>query len=375
MNYLTSNKMVVVVLAAIVIVFAGVDAFDLQNQTYTGLSTNPMNVVTRVRTGSPAEAAGFKSGDRILKNGGISVTDSKALSRRARPAVGESREYVVDRSGQEQTLSLTFAREPQRQMLLGASSIVIGLCFLIFCLWPYFKHQNQATELLAAVGLCFGLFTIGPPYFDSYVIRTLFSILFLPLVIFGFAALLHFVLAFPKSKNWLERSNSLAVLYAPPLLLTAYIIFLIVMQPDATSTLNKVNQLLFGLFIIAYFGLSIIAMMHTFLKASAQERTEHGLNFMALGVFLALIFPVVSVAAGIVSPNTALPGSDFYGLAFILLPLSFGFAVLRSQNSGKGPETPDGSAVHPESAVSAPAEPEGAAESETPSAQAEDHEG
>ena len=340
MNFLTSNKTVVIVVAAVIIIFAVAEALDLRNQTYVGLSTDGNNTVTRVRPGSPAEKAGFQLGDRILTSGGIAVTDTKALSRRVRPAVGETREYVVERSGQQQSLSLTFAGLPNRQMMLNVVRLLTGLCFLVFGLWPYFKERNLSTELLAAVGLCFALFAIGPPYFSSYAIRTVIGVLFLPVIIFGFAALLHFVLAFPQPKGWLERKNSLLILYAPALFITAYVIFLILARPDATSTLNQVNRILFGLFFIGYFGLSIVVIVRTYLKATAKERSAYGLNIMAVGVILALLWPVVSIIVGIAAPKVIIPGSDFFGLTFILLPLSFAYGVMKSLKAAGEPAEP-----------------------------------
>ena len=166
-------------------------------------------------------------------------------------------------------------------------------------------------------------------YFSSFTIRTLIGVLILPVIIFGFAALLHFALAFPKPKSWLEKKNSLWILYAPPLFVSAYIIYLILAQPDATSALNQITQIIFGLFIIGYFGLSIVVIIRTYLKASAKERSENGLNIMAVGVILALLLPVISIATGIIAPKVVLPGSDFFGLTFILLPLSFSYAVMK----------------------------------------------
>jgi hypothetical protein len=95
-----------------------------------------------------------------------------------------------------------------------------------------------------------------------------------------------------------------------------------------------VNQIPSGLFFLAYFGLSIVVLIRTYLNANAQERNAYGLNIMAIGIILALLFPVISIAVGIIAPKVVIPGSDFIGLAFILLPLSFGYAVLKSLKMG-----------------------------------------
>ena len=84
MNFLTSNRNVVIFAAAVIVLFAIVNSLDLRNQTFVGFSTDTNNKVIQVRQDSPADRAGFAVGDRVVENGGISVTDSKALSRRPR---------------------------------------------------------------------------------------------------------------------------------------------------------------------------------------------------------------------------------------------------------------------------------------------------
>ena len=180
------------------------------------------------------------------------------------------------------------------------------------------------------VSLCFAVAFIGPIYFDSYAIRTAFIVLSQPLIVFGFAALLHFLLSFPEPKPWLKKKNALLILYAPALLLTVYILFLVLVQPDGTSVLNTINNIVFGLFMLSYFGLSIIVMVRTYLKASSQKRKIYGLNIMAAGSVLALLPFVIFIGVRIVAPAVILPGNDFLLLSFILLPLSFAYAVMKS---------------------------------------------
>jgi hypothetical protein len=166
------------------------------------------------------------------------------------------------------------------------------------------------------------------------------GVLLIPVMILGFAALLHFALAFPNPRGWLEKKNSQLILYTPALLITAYVLFLILAQPEATGTLNQVNQIIFGLFFIGYFGLSIVVIVSNYLKATAKDRSAYGLNIMAVGVILALLLPVISIIKNIVAPEVILPGSDFFGLTFILLPLSFAYGVMKSLKAAGEPAEP-----------------------------------
>ena len=123
-------------IAAVVFVIWGIlGMLDAKNYTYSGFSTNK-NMVFKVESGSPAEAAGFQVGDVVLKNGGIDVNDAKAFSERERPSIGDTREYVVDRNGEEVTLSLTFAAQTSKNRMLNMLGTLMGFIFILLLFIP-----------------------------------------------------------------------------------------------------------------------------------------------------------------------------------------------------------------------------------------------
>ena len=82
---------------------------DLKNAPYGGFLTDGNNTVTKINSDSPAELAGFMVGDYITSNGDISTEDTRALVRRSRADIGETRTFVVRRSGESANLNLTFS--------------------------------------------------------------------------------------------------------------------------------------------------------------------------------------------------------------------------------------------------------------------------
>jgi hypothetical protein len=282
---------------------------------------------------SPAEQAGFLLGDRIISSGGIDMKDSKALARRPRANIGESRAYVVERRGQNLNLDLTFSGLPARDVVLSFASAIIGFCFLIFGLYAYWRVQNQSTTLLALVGICFGLAFVNTPYLSSYALRTIFGAVTLVLIVFGFAFLLHFMMVFPKAKAFLSKKNAMLWLYGPAALVALLFLFLIIFQPEATSTLNTAFNIIVGLLVAGYLGLAVAAMVHSFVKATPQERAANGLNFMLLGTVIGLAPLVISALIGVIAPKVVLPGVEFYALTMVLIPFALAQAALKKERA------------------------------------------
>ncbi len=75
-------------------------------------------IVAEVIDGSPAQKAGFKQGDVVLKMNGTVVKDNRDLTRRVGALqAGETASFVVWRDNRELTISVTIAKRPDEQKL------------------------------------------------------------------------------------------------------------------------------------------------------------------------------------------------------------------------------------------------------------------
>jgi len=75
-------------------------------------------IVAEVIDGSPAQKAGFKQGDVVLKMNGTVVKDNRDLTRRVGALqAGETASFVVWRDNRETTISVTIAKRPDEQRL------------------------------------------------------------------------------------------------------------------------------------------------------------------------------------------------------------------------------------------------------------------
>ena len=320
--------------------------FDKAKDPYDGYVTDGNNMVIRVDTGGPAEGAGLKVGDRIRSIDGIAVEDTRALSRQPRPLIGQSTTLEIERGGADSSgaapssLNLSFAHgaPPGDFWARDLAGFLIGLCFLLCGMVACFKVPSRSGRILALAGLCFGAAFLGTPYFSSYSVRRLAQAIIGLALVLGFASLFHFMLEFPKPTAFLGRKYARIAIYGPALFIASFLLFLVIVQPPATGALNRLSNLLFGLFVVAYFGGAAAAMTHSFVKANPAERTHYGLRIELAGILFGIIPITMEVLFSVIMPSLLLPGSDFYYLTVGFIPIALVMAIFRQQRSA-GPST------------------------------------
>jgi hypothetical protein len=308
---------------------------DLSNVPYSGYQDDGNYTVIRVYPGSPAERANLMKGDYIRSIGGISVEDSSALARRSRAKIGQTRAFVVERRDKvgeapaRKSIDITYANLPAGDTALSYAGVIVGLCFVGCGLTASLKAPARSANLLALVGICIGLAFFNGPYISSYSARMLAASIQNAVVFLGFAFLLHYMLETPKQKQFLQRKHARKVIYGPAVLVVLFIAFLIVFQPRATSGLNRLTNILVLLSIAGYFGCAVVAMIHTYAKAAPQERGIYGLNIALAGSVIGFLPLIIAALVSVVAPKLVLPGSDYYFLTLILIPVSLVTAMLR----------------------------------------------
>lgn len=305
---------------------------DQANVPYDGLHSAPDHTINAVREGSPAAAAGLAVGDRLVRINGIPVQDTPALIRMPRAAIGETRTLIVEdgASGATHDVSITYAQQPPRQRALGWAGFLAGLCFVSVGLLAYSRAPGQASLLLALSGLCLGLTFLRAPYIASPVRRAVVQAISLIVIVMGFATLLHALAAFPKRKRILDRPAMTLLLYAPAVVMATLFTWLVVFEPAGTASLNTFVNAMVGLLIAGYFGLTVVAVLHSYVRASSRDRERWGLNLLLAGVLVGVGPVTIAALVGIVAPRAMLPGSDFYSLTLVLVPATLALAVMRA---------------------------------------------
>jgi len=312
---------------------------DVGNLAQGGWAEDGNNAVTQVLPGSPSEAAGLQVGDHIISVGGIARTDAEGAARRGRPDVGETREFVVERDGATTSVNVTFGELVPQRKLLAHASFVVGFCFLVFALRAYMQKQTEATMALAITGTFLCLAFLNGPYFENYTVRNVNNALTTIIIFLGVAALLHFLLIFPKRSAYLDRANAKRMLYAPGLAVGLFITYLIFATPEATSGLNTFTTVFIGVVVAFYLLSCLVTVYKSYSGSSAAERDSQGLNLMLIGTLAGFILPLVVTVIGIFAPQVVLPGQSFYFLTLILIPISWSMAVLKGGSSAPAAES------------------------------------
>jgi len=176
----------------------------------------------------------------------------------------------------------------------------------------------------------------GGYYFESGLLRRLNGVVIALLLLLGFTSLLQFSLEFPSRKSILEKPSMPRLLYYPAILFALFLIYLNLVQPDSTSGLNTFFRLLFGVFIITYFGLTLLSFLQTYRNASSSDRRTHGLTLVVGGALIGLLPLTFGNLVGVFAPKVVLPGQEYYLLTMALVPITLMLGVLRSAASGDG---------------------------------------
>ncbi|MGD8698755.1 MAG: PDZ domain-containing protein [Gemmatimonadales bacterium] len=343
------RKLLPVVTVALV-VWGVLGALDIRNQTYTGYATDGNNTITQVTDGSPADAAGLETGDYIRSIGGIAVEDVAAAIQRSRPEINEVRTFEVERDGQALDYDLTYTALPMSDALVRYGAVFIGFLFLVCGVWAFLTVPTQRTRLLSLLGVAFSAGFMAGPYFTSATVRTAVGVVILLMIIVGFAVLTHFLLVFPKTKRMLQRRKMTWAVYAPAVVVGCFSAWFLVAQPAATSAVNVFFRALFALFVVAYFGTSLIALIHSYVKAAPRDRVANGLNLLLVGAVVGLGPSLVISLVGLVAPQVVVPGAQFLPLGIGLLPVTLALAAARGERRAWLSDEELASAALPEAA-------------------------
>ena len=314
--------------AVVFIIWGILGLMDAKNYTYTGYAAND-NVIYKVETGSPAEDAGMQVGDVIKKNGGIDVNDSKSFSERDRASIGDSREYVVERDGEEVTLTLIFAAQLAKDKTMNMLGTIMGFVFILLGVFTHRKINTGLSKTFALFSVLFGFIFMSGPYVPAGILNNIVNSLSTTFVFLSFAYMAIFTLQYTPQSSIVSTAKSSRKIFYPAILIILILWCLNLFQPDVNQTLDGILDVLFPLTIIFYFGTAVITLIRKYSKATSDERTATGLNYMLLAGIIGLTPILITFTITAIDPTIEIPGNDYVFFTFIFIPIFSSLALSR----------------------------------------------
>lgn len=289
---------------------------------WTDALFEPDYTILHAPEGSPLAQAGFQPGDSVLSVEGNPVVELGMYSRWPRTlsrAPGESLRLVVDREGTQVSGEVVFRQRPGGNGGIRLVGLLIGLSFLWAGVWVLFVTRSSHALRLSVMGLAAGLALPGPSLGSWNGVRDHLQVAGMVL---WTLMMLRFFLFFPKPKPFGTGRMGTAIVYAGWVILLGCLVTELIFHPRFYHTFAP----LYGLLMLGYFLLAVVAFMHTVVKTSPEERTENGVAWVvrgiATGVGGLLLLAVIALL-----PGVSFPGSDWLVLALAAIPVGLALGV------------------------------------------------
>src|SRR5438477_8860164 len=286
----------------------------------------------QVNANGPAAKAGIRQGDRLLEIGGQPVGNAIQVTRRVwRAGLWSQLRYKVERAGDSFETSVVLA--PAEKPVTAENYLrVIGLIYLFIGIFIFVRRWNapRAVHFYVFCLVSFILYTFHysgkldafdyEVYWSSVVARRLAA-----------ALLLHFALVFPERTEAAQRLfGKLALVYAPPLAL------LLVHLNVASGTLGflpwlgsrvLLDKIELGFLALCFFTAGLV-FYYSF-RHSPSGVLRQQLKWLSGGTLAgSLPFALFYVVPYVMNPVQN-PWMMFSSLSLVLIPLCFGYAIIR----------------------------------------------
>jgi hypothetical protein len=312
------------VITALVLSLIGI--MDIRSTPYSGYQVSPDYRVIRVAPNGPAAKAGIQAGDYIIRIGGVPTENLHQILKQPRTEINVDQKVTVLRDGIAQEFLVRQASLPWKDLSLAWAGNLMAFLMLALGFAVYWKRPDKVSSLFFLFNLCFALAFMTPPYLETFFLRNIVRVNFLLFLTVGFAFFLHLTLVFPKPKPAVTETPVELLIYLPaPLMAIAYLV-LRLLHPKVDLLSNMIMQDMFALLMLAVLGLALAAVIHSYWKATPQERAQ-GLGVVLVGSLLGVILPVLGFVLGTFAPQLSLPGREYYALLAILVPLCFYRAI------------------------------------------------
>ncbi len=296
-------------------------------------------IVVSVDPHGPAAGSGLAPGDRL-----VALAD-RPLSRMHEYYAAKSGNYDLHPvaitlrtgDGQSRRVEIQPVRPSQTELIHSYSEWVVGLTFLFIGWWVLRCRPDPVARNFFSLCLIFAFFLVDIPDHGNLTymlakdsLRTLLQLL-LP------AFFLRFFLQFPSRHHAADSGHPSYRL----LLVPGWILFLLIAGLDAAGlttpggTTETVLEIVSTIYSLGYFIAGLVIFGRRVLRRDRPLQRSK-LRVVLLGLICGLLPFLAAMVIGNFLPGSPLPHWQYLSLSVLLVPISFGLAIMRYGALDKG---------------------------------------
>ncbi len=327
----SKHKTGLTVIAVLICLVAIPSAISFFKVPYYGFQTDPGYSIINILSNGPAETAGLKVGDVLKSDNGIDMEDLKSRIQKPQSKIGETVTLMIERDGNPQEVKVNLTGQPLPPKIHWLFINTLGLSMILASLYVYRKVQTPITFICLCCGVLVGCFHFPIFGINSVTIRLVYDVFMEAIIWCGLGLAAYLFMLFPKPKALLDKKYTKPLLFAPAAISILFLIIVLVFKPDATGALNYSNQVVWSVSRIFYMLWCTIAIIHSYLKATSEERQSYGLHILAVGIVAGITPFLLLLIMGILAPKVILPGQMYYDVPMILIPFAVATAILKTE--------------------------------------------
>src|SRR6266446_4782672 len=286
----------------------------------------------KVAADSPASAAGIHSGDILLAINDVAVPRAAVVANRLyRAGLWTQLRYKLSRNGEEFETRL-ITTPPHKPITVENYLRVVGLLYLFIGLFIFARRWNAPRAVHFYV-FCLVSFVVCSFHYsgklDTFDLEVYWSGVVAGL--FAPALLLHFALVFPERPETSRKSlMKFAGVYLPPLaLLAIHILVALNAGGFVPTTRSRVELDQLELGFLGFYFLAAGLIFNLSYRRSRSGVLRQQLKWLTGGTLAgSLPFTLLYIVPYIFDAAT-LPWMQFSALSLVLIPLCFGYAIIR----------------------------------------------
>jgi serine phosphatase RsbU (regulator of sigma subunit) len=314
------------VLAPLLLLLALPVSVHILQKPDLGLALHRMHVQA-VADGGPAARAGVEVGDRVIAVNGRPVQRMvEYFTSLAGDYSLQPRRLTLERGATVLTVAITPQRPSQSRMVYNLSIWLAGLLFLMIGWWVFARRHDAVGRNFFGLCFIFAFFLADIPDFPVGYYQEAKQLLRELLQYLWPVYFLRFFLMFPPTGQRVVSRGG-RVLFVPATILIGLTILAHLLKIDEGSLMASLIQGAGMLHFVVFFLVGLVVFARNVLRRD-RPILHTKLRVILLGLVAGVLPFLVASAAGI-GLLPAFPHWEYLGFAMLLVPVSFGLAILR----------------------------------------------